>query len=51
MKGQYTIGVLIGNANSPHTMDLMQGIHHAAEKSNVNVLFFLGIHSSSRVLK
>ena len=37
---------MIGNANSPHTMDLMQGIFHAAESMSVNVLFFLGIHSS-----
>ena len=37
---------MIGNANSPHTMDLMQGILHAAESMDVNVLFFLGIHSS-----
>lgn len=37
---------MIGNANSPHTMDLMQGIFHAAESMGVNVLFFLGIHSS-----
>lgn len=37
---------MIGNANSPHTMDLMQGIFHAAESMDVNVLFFLGIHSS-----
>ena len=46
MSKKYTIGVMIGNANSPHTMDLMQGIFHAAESMSVNVLFFLGIHSS-----
>ena len=46
MNKKYTIGVMIGNANSPHTMDLMQGIFHAAESMSVNVLFFLGIHSS-----
>jgi hypothetical protein len=38
----YTIGVMIGNANSPHTMNLMQGIFHAAKSMDVNVLFFLG---------
>lgn len=32
---------MIGNANSPHTMDLMQGIFHAAESMDVNVLFSL----------
>lgn len=41
---QYTIGVLIGNANSPHTRTLMRGVHDAAEKLNVNVIFFLGVH-------
>lgn len=46
MEKRYTIGVLIGNANSPHTMDLMKGIYHAAEKMNVNLLYFLGIHSN-----
>ena len=46
MKEKITIGVLIGNANSPHTLDLMQGIHQAARKENINVIFFLGVHSS-----
>lgn len=46
MEKRYTIGVLIGNANSPHTMDLMKGIYHAAEKMDVNLLYFLGIHSN-----
>ncbi|MDD2981190.1 MAG: GGDEF domain-containing protein [Hespellia sp.] len=45
MNDVFTIGVLIGNANSPHTMDLMQGIYRASKKLNVNLLFFLGIHS------
>ena len=42
MEKRYTIGVMIGNANSPHTMNLMQGIFHAAKSMDVN----LGIHSS-----
>ncbi len=46
MEKRYTIGVMIGNANSPHTMNLMQSIFHAAKSMDVNVLFFLGIHSS-----
>lgn len=45
MARRYTIGVMIGNANSPHTMDMMRGIYHSAEKLQVDVLFFLGIHS------
>lgn len=43
MEKRYTIGVMIGNANSPHTMNLMQGIFHAAKSMDVNVLFFLGV--------
>lgn len=42
MEKRYTIGVMIGNANSPHTMNLMQGIFHTAKSMDVNVLFFLG---------
>ena len=42
MEKRYTIGVMIGNANSPHTMNLMQGIFHAAKSMDVKVLFFLG---------
>lgn len=42
MEKRYTIGVMIGNANSPHTMNLMQGIFYAAKSMDVNVLFFLG---------
>ncbi len=46
MKKKYTIGVLIGNATSPHTMELMRGIYNAEKQEDVNILFFLGIHSS-----
>ena len=42
MEKRYTIGVMIGNANSPHTMNLMQGIFHAAKSKEVNVLVFFG---------
>lgn len=41
MKKRYTIGVMIGNANSPHTMDLMQGIFHAADLWTSMFCFFL----------
>ncbi len=47
MKKSYTVGVLIGNANSSYTMDLMQGIYHAAEELGANLLFYLGIHSEN----
>lgn len=47
MGEKFTIGVMIGNANSPYMMDLMQGIHDAAKAYQVNVIFFLGIHSTA----
>ena len=47
MKKRYTIGVIIGNANSPHTRTLMKGITDAAQKMNVNIIFFLGVHMAS----
>lgn len=46
MKKHYTVGVLIGNANSPHTMKFMEGIYQCAASMNVNVVYLLGIHSS-----
>jgi len=47
MKKKLTIGVMIGNANSPHTKTLMRGIYDAAEKMDINVIFFLGVHMTS----
>ena len=47
MDRRYTIGVIIGNANSPHTRTLMRGICDAAEKMGVNVIFFLGVHMAN----
>ena len=44
-----TIGVLIGNANSPHAKTLMKGIYDVAKKMDVNVIFFLGVHMTSYV--
>ncbi len=41
-----TIGVLIGNASSPHTVALMKGIQEAAARADVNVIFYLGIHTT-----
>lgn len=41
---KYTIGVAIGNANSPHTKAVMKGIYDAAMGMDVNVIFFLGVH-------
>lgn len=36
MEKRYTIGVMIGNANSPHTMNLMQGYKQLSYCSEVN---------------
>lgn len=47
MDKRYTIGVIIGNANSPHTRTLMRGICDAAQKMNVNIIFFLGVHMAN----
>jgi len=47
MKNRLTIGVMIGNANSPHAKMLMKGITDEAKKMDVNVIFFLGVHMTS----
>ena len=47
MNKRYTIGVIIGNANSPHTRTFMRGVYDAAKKMNVNVIFFLGVHMAN----
>lgn len=44
--GKYTIGVLIGNAHTSHPKELMAGVAGAAKEKDVNVVFFLGTHSS-----
>ena len=41
-----TIGVVVGNANSPYTIDMINGIKEAAKQADVNVVCFLGMHSS-----
>lgn len=45
MKKKYTIGVMIGNAISPHIVELIEGIYRASADMQINVFFFLGIHS------
>lgn len=47
MNKRLTIGVMIGNANSPHAKMLMKGICDVAKKMDVNVIFFLGVHMTS----
>lgn len=41
-----TIGVILGNANSPHTMEIIKGIREAALETKVNILCYTGVHSS-----
>ena len=41
MEKRYTIGVMIGNANSPHTMNLMQGIFHAAKSMEIRKMIMI----------
>ncbi len=41
-----TIGVLIGNANSPHSINTLHGIQQAAMETEVNIIVFLGVHTS-----
>ena len=47
MSRRLTIGVMIGNGNSPHAKMLMKGICEVAKKMDVNVIFFLGVHMTS----
>ncbi len=47
MSRRLTIGVMIGNGNSPHAKMLMKGIDDVAKKMDVNVIFFLGVHMTS----
>lgn len=44
-KKKYTTGVMIGNAISPHIVELIEGIYRASADMQINVFFFLGIHS------
>ncbi|MDR0963899.1 MAG: substrate-binding domain-containing protein [Clostridium sp.] len=43
---KFSIGVLIGNVHSPHTVDLMLGMEEAAAQLDANIFYFLGTHSS-----
>ena len=36
---------MIGNAISPHIVKLIKGIYRASADMQINVFFFLGIHS------
>ncbi len=47
MGKRLTIGAVIGNANSPHTRDIMNGIQNAADQFDLNVVYLLGVHMES----
>lgn len=44
-KKKYTIGIMIGNVISLHIVELIEGIYRASADMQINVFFFLGIHS------
>ena len=46
MKKRCTIGVIIGNANSPHAKNIIAGINRAAEENGVNLLYFVNVRST-----
>jgi len=41
-----TLGVILGNANSPHTIETIKGIRKAAKEIDANIMCFVGVHSS-----
>lgn len=43
---KYTVGVILGNANSPHTIETIKGIKEAAKELSVNIMCYAGVHSS-----
>lgn len=42
----FTIGVILGNANSPHTAETIKGIKEAASELSINIICYTGVHSS-----
>ncbi len=42
---RFTIGILIGDANSAHSLNTLQGIRQAAKEIGVNTVVFLGVHT------
>lgn len=46
MKAERTIGVLIGNANSPYSIELMHGIRKEAKRHKVNIIYYIAVHNT-----
>lgn len=42
----YTIGVMIGNANSDYTIETLSGIYEAARQIDANIVCFTGVQSA-----
>lgn len=45
MHRRCNIGVVIGNANSPHAVEIMKGIERAVKEFDVNLMYFVDVNS------
>ena len=45
MQKRCNIGVVIGNANSPHAINIMKGIDRAVSELGVNLMYFMNVNS------
>lgn len=45
-KDKITAGILIGNIFAGHSDDMLNGLVHAAEDNDMNLLFFMGVHAN-----
>lgn len=45
MQERCKIGVVIGNANSPHAVNIMKGIDQASKECDVQLMYFMNVSS------
>lgn len=45
MQERCKIGVVIGNANSPHAINIMKGIDQASKECDVQIMYFMNVSS------
>ena len=45
MQERCKIGVVIGNANSPHAINIMKGIDQASKECDVQLMYFMNVSS------
>lgn len=45
MQERCKIGVVIGNANSPHAVNIMKGIDQASKECDVQIMYFMNVSS------